>query len=216
MATAAILLHILELSPTTIFTTREVLQYGRRAAVDQCLRRLVQANFICRLARGVFVRDPELKPPAEQIAQTKAAAFGKRIYQHATDILHGLGIVLTKPLEKNLFATNGHSSQFESIQGTLKFQGVAQRKGKLCETKAGRRVFALWYLGDNHLTAKVVRNACRDLNRSDREDLRLCSSLMPGWLHEFLYGRYARKSYDDPVSFDDAPPATTSQPQSMC
>lgn len=200
MASAAILLHILQLSPTTIFTTREVLQYGRRAAVDQCLCRLVHINFIRRLARGVFTRDFETTPSAEEIAQAKAVAFGKRVFKHASSILQELGIGLTEPLQKNLFAINGHSSQFESVQGTLKFQGVAQRKAQLSETKAGSRAFALWYFGNNEFTPKAVRYACKDLSGKDRPDLRLCSSLIPSWLHEYLYDRYARKHYGDGVS----------------
>jgi hypothetical protein len=201
MASAAILFHIMQLSPKTIFTTREVLQYGRRGTVDQCLHRLVRTKLIQRLARGVFVRDPDLKPSAAKIARIKAAAFGKSVYKHATEILHNLGIDLTKPLEKNLFAISGHSSAFESIHGTLKFHGIAPRKAKLCETKAGRRVFALWHFGDNKRTHKAVKVGCKDLNRTDREDLCRCSSLMPGWLHEYLYERYARKPMPGVYSF---------------
>jgi hypothetical protein len=79
MATAAILSHIMQLRADSIFTTREVLQYGRRSAVDQCLYLLVKKNMIRRLASGVFIRDPHANPSVEEIARIKAAAFGLEI-----------------------------------------------------------------------------------------------------------------------------------------
>lgn len=192
MAAASVLLHILRLSPTTVFTTRDVLQYGRRGAIDQCLYRMVKTNFIRRLARGVFVRDPHVNPSPEEIAEIKARSFGKLIFRHATNILHDLGIPHSDGKQENRFAINGHSSSFKSIHGKISFHGVAQRKAKLCETKAGRRVFALWHFSENNLIDKAVKVACRDLKRTDRDDLRRCSSLMPAWLHDRCIERYAR------------------------
>src|SRR5438309_1180711 len=40
-----------------LFTTRQLLLYGTRAAIDQALSRLVKAMHIARVARGVFIRE---------------------------------------------------------------------------------------------------------------------------------------------------------------
>jgi hypothetical protein len=211
MASATIIEHILNLDPTTIFTTRDVLQYGTRSAVDQCLYRLVKSSFITRLARGMFVRDPNVEVTLDDIARIKAAAFGRQILEHATRILKELRI--KKPLDHyqsidseddnevrrrqkmysatNTYAIDGHSSRFQSCLGTVEYHGIAPRKRKLSDAKTGRRVYALWYFGDDDRIAPAVHVACRDLNRTDREDLRRASSLMPAWLHLFLRKRYA-------------------------
>jgi hypothetical protein len=195
MATAGILLHIMQLSPETIFTTREVLHYGRRSAVDQCLHTMVKNRFIRRLAYGVFVRCPEVNPSIEEIARIKAAAFGKRIYKHATDVLQNIGILKSSPADSKVFATNGHSSGFESVRGPVRFHGIAQRKARLCEIKTGERVYSLWFFGNNHQIDKAIKVAFRNLTKLDKMDLQRTSSFMPAWLNDMLQPRYARAAH---------------------
>jgi hypothetical protein len=200
MATRGIEAHIASIGPTTIFTTRDVLKYGKRSAVDQCLHVMVREGVLRRLARGVFVQDPNVHPTIEEIAQIKAAAFGKKIFKHATDILHEVGSLRqlerdetkenAKPRTK-LFAINGHSSGFESICGPVRYKGIAQRKTKLCESQTGEKVCALWHLGDSTLIDKAVRVVFRSLNRGERFELRNCSSFMPGWLNDMFVDRFA-------------------------
>jgi hypothetical protein len=211
MASYNIIQHILNLYPTAIFTTRDVLQYGTRSAVDQCLHRLVKARFIFRLARGMFVRDPHVKVSIAEIARIKAVAFGRRILDHAAKILDE--IKARRPVDHiqnsdaenenetqhrkkvfsatNTFAIDGHSSRFQSCLGPVEFHGIAPRKRRLSKTKAGRRVYGLWYFGDDERIASAVKATCRDLNRVDRIDLRRGSALMPAWLHHLLIDRYA-------------------------
>jgi hypothetical protein len=57
MITKSIRNHINQLDKNEPFTTREFLNYGQRAAVDQTLSRLVKQGFIVRLAPGVFARE---------------------------------------------------------------------------------------------------------------------------------------------------------------
>jgi hypothetical protein len=211
MAATMIIEHILNLDSTAIFTTRDVLQYGTRSAVDQCLHRLVKSSFIFRLARGVFVRDRNAQITIDEIARTKAVAFGRRILDHATRILSELKV--KKPLEHpqnldheidieprrqqtvyshtNTFAIDGHSSRFQSVLGPIEYHGIAPRKVKLSKTKAGRKVYGLWYFGEDDRIAPAIKAACRDLSRTDRIDLRRGSAFMPAWLHHFMLQRYA-------------------------
>ncbi|HEY9755440.1 MAG TPA: hypothetical protein V6C97_09775 [Oculatellaceae cyanobacterium] len=196
MATAGIRTHLANISATTIFTTRDVLKYGKRGAVDQCLHIMVRSGQIRRLARGVFVQDPNTNPSIEEIAQIKAAAFGKNIYQFATDVLHQLGILRqeepTKESDGKIFAINGHTSGFESIRGPVEYKGIAQRKARLCESRTGAKVYALWHLGEDEHIEKAARFLFRNLNRTERLDLRGCSSFMPAWLNDIFIDRFTR------------------------
>lgn len=71
--------HLSLLKPGEIFTTRDLLSYGRRSAVDKTLCLMVQAGYLTRLAFGVFVITHTSKPfyTVAEIVQRKALAFGK-------------------------------------------------------------------------------------------------------------------------------------------
>lgn len=196
MATAGIRAHIEGLSPTTIFTTRDVLKYGKRGAVDQYLYILVKRGTIRRLARGVFVQDKNVNPSIEEIAQIKAAAFARRICKNATEVLCKLALFrqtnLTDKSSGKTFAINGRSSSFQSYRGAVIYKGIAQRRLKLCDSKTGEKVYALWHLRDDDHIERAVNFVFRQMNRAERLDLRACSSLMPGWLNDMFVERFVR------------------------
>lgn len=74
--------YISGLAEGKLFTTRELLNYGSRAAVDQALHRLVAKGQIVRMARGVFVKESEgrFRPAVSEVALAKARSFGKDFY----------------------------------------------------------------------------------------------------------------------------------------
>src|SRR5271155_2175776 len=110
--TSNIISHINRLSKDQIFTTRELLSYGSRTAIDKALGRMVKSERIVRLCRGVFIRDPGLKKPtALEVARAKAHAFGKRIAVYGANIAKELGLVDFFPTEP-VFLVSGRSSSF--------------------------------------------------------------------------------------------------------
>ena len=85
--------HIDKLQYGAMFTTRQLLTYGTRKAVDHCIARLLKVEYMQRLARGVFVKLQCGEKPKEspfEVAEFKAAAFGKRILAASGDILQKL------------------------------------------------------------------------------------------------------------------------------
>jgi len=191
MASAYIQRHILRLPATRIFTTRELLQYGSRGAVDQTLYRLVLAKSIIRLARGVFVRDDSLNPSQETILLAKAAAWGKTVFRHAQKILAPLGLADLSAKQKSTFAINAHSSSFDTRQGRVYVHGIGTRRVKLCQNEAGKIAYALWHLREYNCTKRHVTIATSSFGRTERQEFRLQSAFMPAWLHHLCYFRYA-------------------------
>ncbi len=183
--------HILRLPRTKIFTTREVLQYGSRGAVDEALSRMVASKFIVRLARGVFVKDASLNPSRKEIVKAKAAAWGKTIFKHAKKILANLGLAKKTSEDKATYAINAHSSSYGTIHGRVYFKGIGTRRKRLCQSKVGKMVYALWHLGYGGCTGRDVAIASSSLGRTERQELRLQSSIMPAWLHHLCFYRYA-------------------------
>ena len=191
MASAYIQRHILRLPATTIFTTRELLQYGSRGAVDQTLYRLVQAKIIIRLAWGVFVRDDSFNPSLETILRAKAAAWGKIVFEHAQKLLAPLGLADLSEKQKSTFAINAHSSSFNTKQGRVYVHGIGTRRVSLCQSEAGKIAYALWHLREYNCTKRHVTIATSSFGRTERQDFRLKSAFMPAWLHHLCYFRYA-------------------------
>jgi len=189
MCTEYIYRHIQKLPATCIFTTRELLRYGNRGAVDQTLYRMVRSGFIVRLARGVFVRDDTLQPTKRQIALAKAIAWGKQLVAHAESVLNDLGLPVTGNFTQ-AFAVNAHSSSYWTIRGRVYLKGIGTRKMKLCESKVGQIVYCLWYLGQSHCTTQDVARASANFGRSERKQFLDASSLMPAWLNRICKWRF--------------------------
>jgi hypothetical protein len=183
MCTTFIYRHIRDLPPTQIFTTREVLIYGKRSTIDAALCRMVKEGFIIRLANGVFVRDASRKPSILEIVTAKAKAFGIKIVKHAEQVLCELKLSRTNKNEF-VYAKTGSSTSFWTIHGRVYLNGVCARKLALVETEVGHVVYALWHLGDRSCEDVDIRTACANLGRSERKELWLAGSKMPSWLYE--------------------------------
>jgi hypothetical protein len=174
---------ISRLEPGALFTTRDCLCFGLRAAVDQALARLVKAQWIQRLARGVFLkpspRTREVSPL--EIARAKAASFRKCIVEHAADIALRLGLIGSGN-QKPTFSTSGRSSSFRFGSIVIHFKGTSHRKIDLGDTPAGSAMRALWHLGIDGCTFDVVSEVTRRFNHIDRQEVRQSWALLPAWL----------------------------------
>lgn len=120
-AAAKVRNYIKSLDSGTTFTTSHVLKYGSRDAVDNALRRAVRKGLLRRLAAGVFISAlNEHNPSAFEIANAKAAAFGKHISTPET--------VRTESQYANKFLTDGCKSSFNSIHGRLFFSPASPQR----------------------------------------------------------------------------------------
>lgn len=194
VASSYIRRHILRRPPTQIITTRELLPYGTRSAVDQTTYRMVHSGFLIRLARGVFVRSLAGKPTLKQIAEAKMAAFGKILLTYGDDLLRQFNIPFNYSGFDTEFAINGHSSSFWARDGLIVLKGIGPRKVKLCQTKVGRAAYALWHIGDGRCGANDVWLATRNFGRTERAEFRRAGDLMPAWLNYECLFRYPEPS----------------------
>jgi hypothetical protein len=182
MAIGLIRRHILRLAPTQIFSTRDMLVYGSRSAVDSALSRLVKDCCITRLARGIFVRQPPLVPDLEEIAIAKAKAFKVQLRLLPEYFLNKLGV----PIEgyAAAYARSGHSGSFGTIKGRIAFIGFGPRKMNLLETIVGQWIFALWLLGRKLCCERDIDRMKTYFGRPERDEVWLLGKVMPAWLYE--------------------------------
>jgi Family of unknown function (DUF6088) len=184
-----------------IFTTRDVLQFGMRAAVDKALSRLVLAERIRRLARGVFVKDSTYCKTFSdlEIATAKAQAFGRKILEAPMPVVHYRDPSFGKPTCDKTFYIDGHSSKFKIGDTTITFKHAAPRKLRLTETKAGEAARALWYLGPVLADGYALMNTViwfmffRDDYKVFRKNIRW----MPAWLSDLVKARHWDQDYEN-------------------
>lgn len=189
MSTSArIRAFIKKLDRDTIFTTRDLLTFGRRSAVDNAVYNLVNRGEIVRIVPGVFsLPGSKRKLSLKELAIIKAKSFGRRIVKHASEIASDLGIASSEiPDDEVWFATSGSKSAFKFGLITIRFKPTCQRKMKLGETRAGQVVRALNYVGRRKVTHKTGAIATADLSRRARRRLQSLTSMMPAWLSEFF------------------------------
>ncbi len=178
---------IFNLPKAAIFSTRDLLNFGTRAAVDQCLCRLVKKGDIRRLAWGLFMRDglDVPMPTALVVATEKAKAFGRRIVTDGAEAAKLLGLRAGRN-QQVVYATDGRSSSFRYRDVRIYFNGVSPRKMSLGDSSVGLAIRALWKLGRDVCQKKDIEKATILFNRPERQQFRQSQYLMPFWMTNLL------------------------------
>ena len=197
--------HLRTLEIDEPFTTRDLLNYGNRSAIDDCIYRLIQEGTIHRITRGVFVkrRDNGTYPVFTQreVAEIKAGSFGRKLQSHpfkkAKEIAIRLGLI--KPGQKwigecekleTTYEISGPTSSFMYQGKRIFLKRTTRRKIQLGDSKAGLVMRALWYNGFwNRLVLMgfdAQRIACQGLYAGDRREIHQSSRLIPAWLSDIL------------------------------
>jgi Family of unknown function (DUF6088) len=180
--------HIFKLPAAVTFSTRDMLNYGPRAAVDQCLYRLVKSGRIIRLAWGLFMKEEYDGPPPTtlEVAKAKAKAFGRKIISDAADAAKRLGLT-SFGNERTTYAINSGSSSFKYKQQVIEFKGISARKLLLGDELVGQSIRALWSLGKINCDQILVSLAMAQFSRSERKQFRQSFHLMPSWMTDLLF-----------------------------
>jgi hypothetical protein len=186
--------HISKLPNNVPFSTRDFLSYGKRAAIDQCLSRMVKQEEIVRLARGLFIKLPDgAEPPsAYTVAKAKAEAFGRRIYTGGA--LAAITVGFSEhphPITELTFAIAGHSSSFQYGNIRIKFKSTPSKYLKLEDSFPGLAIRAFLHFGKKFDPRQILHHRYLFLWREDKYALRLAARWMPEWLAEKIYQKPA-------------------------
>lgn len=179
--------HIDQLNHGEVFTTRDMLTYGRRGAVDQTLYRAVKYGLIIRLARGVFIKNSigQRIVSVAEVARVKTAAFGKELMTHAHDCAIKLGLI-AGPNEEVMFNVSGHSSSFLCGDVRVHLHGVSRRKFVLGDAPHGTQMRSFWYMKRAGHLSTDYRSVVSRLNRTERLKLQKKARWIPAWLSDLI------------------------------
>lgn len=168
---------------------------AERSNIDKTLTRLVNAGFISKPARGVFVR-PKLSRfgplTVEPLQIAVAKANGAPVEVHGAEALRRFGLSTQVPV-RPVFYTSGRSRTFEVNGIPVQLQHRSPRKLVKPGTKVGMAISALWYLGKEavgHEVFAVIRSRLTDI---EYEELKASAPYMPVWMSNALL-RYEKGS----------------------
>lgn len=170
-----------------VFVTREFLELGSRAAVDEALSRLTKEGVIRRLGRGLYDY-PRLHPvlgpvPADpgQVAAALARKTGSRLQVAGAMAASALGLSTQVPA-RPVYLTDGRRRTAEVGGQTIELRHAAPRSLAGAGRIEGTVIQALRHLGPEHIGDAAVERLRQAL--SVREKAALCREALnaPGWL----------------------------------
>lgn len=180
------------------FTPAVFLALGTRATVDQTLSRLVKEGFITRVTRGVFVRPTQSRyvskatPEPSKIAEAIAKTTGATIQVHGAEAARRLALTTQTPMQP-VFHTSGPSKRIRVGKLMITLKHASARKLALAGRPAGLALAALWYLGKEEVTEKVIAKIRQKLSPEEFLALRSATASMPAWMTDALY-KYERNA----------------------
>ncbi len=170
-------------------STRSLLAYGSRAAVDQALSRLVKQEYLIRPVRGVYVRPAHSKyagvvpPSAINVARVLEEAHGGVVQMHGAEAARMMGFSTQVPM-RPIYNVNGPSRAFYLGKLRVEMRHVNARKLILAGRPAGIAFTALWYLGKTGVSPKRIKQTEETLSAVEFRALIDAVPQMPGWLQQ--------------------------------
>lgn len=169
----------------SVLMAKALIHLGKRASVDQALKRLVTQQRLLRVGRGAYVlpvvsRFGSHSPEPEKVVASLARESGETVVPHGGLSANRLGLTLQVPL-RPVFLTSGRSRtlHFGKLEVELRHAGrrtLALGSGRIPET-----VRALQWLGPEH-AQQALEQLARELDAGEIRSLKASRSLMPGWL----------------------------------
>ncbi len=176
----------------SVFTPKDFLDLGSRAAVDQSLSRLTKQSTIRRIGRGVYdfprthPRLGQLAPRPDDIA--KAISGGANIQGSGANAANDLGLTTQVPAQ-SVYVTDGPNRNLPLYSGNqvirLRQAGVRNRAG--IGSPSGKVLQALRHIGKRgvddsvttHLRHTLPPDVKRDLKRTSDRDHRVVDWMRP-------------------------------------
>jgi hypothetical protein len=172
----------------SVHTSRDFLDLGSRAAVDQALSRLVRDGNVARIGRALYHVprvNPRLgiavPPDADEIANALARQTGSRVLPSGAAAANRLGLSTQVPA-KAVYLTDGRSRHWRSGKLDIQFKHVTPNHFKVRHPDSALVFAALRYLGKDNVgdrTLKVLRST---LTPGQRRGLRDDARHAPRWV----------------------------------
>ena len=188
----AIIDHLRHRGRGKVYTSKDLLNLGGRAAIDQALSRLAKVGTLQRLARGLYYyprTNPRLgmvvSPDAEEIADALARQTGSRIAPSGALAANRLGLSTQVPA-KHVYLTDGRSREVRVGKQVFVMKHVAPKELPIGNPVSAAVFQALRYLGNDSIDDAVVSRLRRRLSAKQRQQLLRDARYTTGWIADIV------------------------------
>jgi RNA-binding protein YhbY len=163
---------------------------GSPASIDKALSRLVQAGQLERVVRGVYMRPKynqyvgrNVRPSPTSVMHVIAKSNGETIQIHGAEAVRRLGLSTQMQMLPTYY-TSGSTRELKVGNAVVRLQHVSRDRLQHAGTNVGMALTALYYIGKEGLSAKVVSKITNALSHDERIKLLACR--MPEWMRSTL------------------------------
>jgi hypothetical protein len=172
-----------------LISAKEFLHLGRRAAVDQALKRLKERNELMPLYRGAYVRPVKTRfgmraPAAEKVVERIAATGAETIVAHGAAAANSLGLTTQVPT-KLVYLTSGRTRSFKLGAQVVEMKHAPQWMLLPLHSAAGEAVRALEWIGERR-AAEALTALKQKLPQSTVDELIALRPVLPGWMSKSI------------------------------
>lgn len=188
--TDQIIRRIKRRKPGWVFTPKDFLDVGSRAAVDQVLSRLVKQGMVRRIHRGIYYypKYSKLLGPLSAAADNIAIAMaaGDIIYPSGAVAANLLGLSTQVPM-KSIYISN-FTVRSHCVDGyTIKIKRARVPLLHNVNHKTNFMVQALSYLGKRNIDDLIIQRCACVLSDKDIPHINRAMSHVPGWMVDTLH-----------------------------
>ncbi|MCB4756535.1 MAG: DUF6088 family protein [Elusimicrobia bacterium] len=175
-----------------IYTSKDFLDLGARAAVDQALTRLADSKTIQRIGRGLY-RIPrvnprlgiELAPDMDEIAQALARRTGSRVVPSGAVAANSLGLSTQVPA-KPVYLTDGRTRSVRVGHTIFILKHAAPKDLPLGRPTSAMVFQALRQMGREAVGQDMIAHLRRRLSPQERRRLLKDAPYVTDWVAEAI------------------------------
>ncbi len=188
--TDQIISRIKRKKPGWVFTPRDFLDVGSRAAVDQVLSRLVKKGMVRRLDRGIYDYPKQstllgtLSPNPDNIARAMAA--GDDVFPSGAMAANLLGLSTQVPAKPS-YLTNATTRTRRVAGQTIQLKRARVALLDNIPDHANLALQALSYLGRHNIDDQIISRCARVLTDRDMSGLHQAMGRIPGWMADTIH-----------------------------
>jgi hypothetical protein len=176
-----------------VFVSRDFLDIGSRASIDQALSRLAREGVIRRVGRGLYdtPRVSErlgitLSPAPDDVAAAVARRGRGRLQIAGAQAANALGLSTQVPAH-TVYLTDGTSRVILVGAQTIEFRHASPRYMAIAGRASGTVIQALRHLGKNGVSPEVLSRLRAALGTAEKSSLRDDRHCAPGWMQPFIH-----------------------------
>lgn len=171
-----------------VYTSKDFLDLGARAAIDQALKRLTNNQVIQKIGRGLYSiprTNPrlgiDLAPNGDDIAQALGRKTGSRVVPSGAVAANSLGLSTQVPA-KPVYLTDGRTRSVRVGNTTFLLKHTPPKDLPLGRPMSALVFQALRHLGHDAVGPKTISQLRRRLSRKDRAQLLKDARYVTDWV----------------------------------